>query len=262
VALAIPITTLATDYTDFTSQDAPYVVGGITVANNPAVLQFIYGLHGQNSYSPEYYIAPSSLPIYAPDARPIRGLRAKNAVAGSNAIIFGNLFTRNEPQIQAGTPFDSTVSPSGGVTPVGPVTGAVLGYVEATADVPITATALNGTTIVAMNVASAVAMDGATAVMVRGFIPAWFNNNNSRDLTLVLGQTSLPGIHVKALADTRPATTKDVAGYTCWWRYIPSAGNHYWSLAAFTNTGTNVTVRAGDGLDTDYVPASLLVTIA
>lgn len=115
--LPIPNTTLLDDYdptTTFAGNDR-IAWGFFTVANQPAFVQLLEGQPGQSHPQPEVYCPPATYPIAGGD-RVIAGIRARNAVAGSPVQFFGSLFYPNEPGIQAGNPFTSTVSASGAIT--------------------------------------------------------------------------------------------------------------------------------------------------
>lgn len=117
MALAIPNTTTQNEYaaaTTFTA-DVDLVTGSLTVANNPAIVQAIYGSSAQRSFGPEVYVAPTVIPLAAPPNKPLRGVRVKSAVAGQPAQVFGSIYTANEPSLGAGTPFGATVTAAGAV---------------------------------------------------------------------------------------------------------------------------------------------------
>lgn len=114
---SIPNTTLADAHTEATTFGLgdTFEWGFFTVANNPAFVQIAEGLQGQHIFQEEVYCPPATYPI-ARGGQPIAGLRARNAVAGSNAQFFGSLFYPREPGIQAGTPFSGNVSPGGAIS--------------------------------------------------------------------------------------------------------------------------------------------------
>lgn len=97
--------------------------GYFTVANNPVFTQYVYGIFGQERFSPEFYLAPSVYPIFGSLANPIAGIRFRNAVAGSPAQVFGAFFYKDDPVMTPSSEFLSTVSSTGTFTP--PPTGAV-----------------------------------------------------------------------------------------------------------------------------------------
>ena len=124
--LSIPNTTLADAYTSattFASSDV-FAWGFFTVANNPAFVQLFEGPAGQAVLQPEVYCPPATYPI-AGGERPVSGIRARNAVAGSPAQFFGSVFYPREPGIQAGTPFTGNVSAGGVISQTGMLTGKI-----------------------------------------------------------------------------------------------------------------------------------------
>lgn len=148
---SIPNTTLADAYTDATTFGIADVFswGFFTVANNPAFVQLLEGVAGQGVPQDEVYCPPATYPI-AQGRRPVAGIRAHNAVVGSNAQFFGSLFYPEEPGIQAGTPFTGVVDPSGATSNLGEL-----------ANVPILATVSTGaaTEAAPLTIASLPAMD-------------------------------------------------------------------------------------------------------
>ncbi len=131
-----------------------------------------------------------------------------------------------------------------------------LDYAEATGDVSVTHTT-EGTadTLVAGN---AITVDGATAVLLEFFAPAWFNNNNSRTLTVVFTDgTTVLG---KVASFNGPANPSDITFPVARYRYTPVAGTYTFTAKVYANTGTNVTVRAGAGGTGAYAPMFLRVS--
>lgn len=100
--------------------EGPFAGGWFTVANNPAEVQL--GVRQEGSF-PQWgaslYLTPATYPVARGSVQPIAGIRARNFIAGSAAQFFGGLYSPGEAQIVAGSPFDSSVSPSGVVTPTG-----------------------------------------------------------------------------------------------------------------------------------------------
>lgn len=131
--LPIPNTTVLDAYDESTTFAGNDVLadGFITVANNPVACQLALGKFGQAHWSDEIYLPPSTLPIRPGTRTPVAGIRFRNFVAGSPAQVFGTLFYPGEAGLGAGSPFDSTVSAAGGISPA--VTGgriSSLGAVE------------------------------------------------------------------------------------------------------------------------------------
>lgn len=115
--LSIPNTTLQDAYVDATTfgQGDIFSWGFFTVANAGAFVQLYQGVRGQGDWQPEVFCPPATYPIAGSPSRPVSGIRARNAVAGTPCQFFGSIFYPNEPGIQAGTPFSATISATGAV---------------------------------------------------------------------------------------------------------------------------------------------------
>lgn len=95
-----------------------FAYGYFTVANNPVFVQMLLGERGQAHPGPELYLPPGTYPLQAGTRQPIAGIRFRAASAATPAPqVFGTIFYAGEASVQAGNPYSSTISPSGGVTP-------------------------------------------------------------------------------------------------------------------------------------------------
>lgn len=246
-------------------QNASYITGSLYPRTGYPGASAVYQIAGagqpQQDWGPEQLLTPQA-PFSIQNAT---GVRFRNAVAGQVAAVSCSLAQPGDPVFVGGQPLDGTIDADGTVVAPGLVTGTVLAYNSATADVAITTTASPGTSVVPLT-SPVVALDGLTAIQFEAYIPAWFNNNNARELTLLMqeSQVVLPGsaIYPLGTADTQGARTTDIAGSLMSWIHTPAAGSYRWALRAYASTGTNVTVRADDGSDTNYVPAFVRVTVA
>lgn len=118
--LAIPNTTTTDAYKDatFAGNDV-FQSGYFTVANNPVSAQLIVGQRGQSIDYPEMFLPPGTYPIRSHPGRPISGIRFKSFTPGTPAQVFGTLFYPSDSLVEAASPFDAQVSPSGAVSGVG-----------------------------------------------------------------------------------------------------------------------------------------------
>lgn len=130
--LIIPnTTTTATDTNPgdavFPSTDSgaltPFVSGYFFVANNSALVSIRKGSEPPGNWTPYALISPTLLPISTdrggrkvPDF--IYGVKAKDAVAGTHAQVFGALYQAGEAGFIPSSQFTGTVAPSGGFNPV------------------------------------------------------------------------------------------------------------------------------------------------
>lgn len=85
----------------------------ITVANNPALMQFAIGRIGDWRWTDEreFFSIPQSFRVGN-----IVGIRFRNAVAGDPAQILCTLYGDADPVFEAGTPFTATLSATGSIS--------------------------------------------------------------------------------------------------------------------------------------------------
>lgn len=135
--LVLPNTTTTDQYTDagaavFPGTDSgaltPYANGFLFVANQPAFISVRVGRTSGSSgvWTPDSLVQPTLIPLTVAtnvgNPQFIFGVRARNAVAGQPAQVFGALFQAGEVSFVPGNQFSGTVSPSGGFSPANPVT--------------------------------------------------------------------------------------------------------------------------------------------
>ena len=147
--LALPNTTTTDLYTDagaavFPSTDSgagtPYASGFLFIANQPAFVSIRKGPTSGSSgaWTPDTLVQPTMVPLTVgqpsaakPNPDYIFGVRARSAVAGSPAQVFGALFQPGEISFVPGAQFTGTVSQSGGFTPVSGGLSGITGSVSA-----------------------------------------------------------------------------------------------------------------------------------
>lgn len=124
MSFSIPNTTTTADYKDatFAGNDV-FGSGFFTIANNAAFVRLLHGAYGQSHPGPETFLPPGTYPILGTRTDPISGIQFKDASSGVHAQVFGTIYYPNESSILSGNQFNSTVSPTGSVTP--PSTGAM-----------------------------------------------------------------------------------------------------------------------------------------
>lgn len=99
MSLVIPATALGTPYTVF-QQDGILVGGGFQITGNPATLQLIYGEQGEFYYSPEVTLPTGAYTAGpSPQGKPLKGLQARNAIAGIGATLSGYFWDRASPVV-------------------------------------------------------------------------------------------------------------------------------------------------------------------
>lgn len=248
--LAIPNTTLADDYSDATTfgKGDVFAWGFFTVANNPAFVRLFEGERGVGVFQPEVYCPPATYPI-AGGVRPISGISAKNAVAGSPAQFFGSMFYPREPGIQAGTPFTATVSASGVVGGVGEVA-----YQEITANVGVTGARAD------IIVCPAFTLDVAAQIVAEFYCEKLTQNNAASTSILNLrdGATDLGDVWTGQIG---------VAGFNFMGCYLRTskialaAGAHTIAIQGRTTAGTLTTVAGVGGGAGINLPAYLRVSV-
>jgi hypothetical protein len=94
--------------------------GSFLVANASVYVQLQYGKHGEESWTDEYAITPTTGAIEPGTI----GIRFRNYVAGTVARVGASITPPQQPGVQIGSSFDSTLSSTGGLTP--PAGGAVI----------------------------------------------------------------------------------------------------------------------------------------
>lgn len=109
-------------------------------------------------------------------------------------------------------------------------------------------------------------LTAAGTVWVEFNVPAWFNNNTARVITLIVafstdgGATWTPNGQV--WRDTRAAATTDLGGFSMGFPFAGASTSIQLSIRAYASSSTNVTVRAGNYGSAGYVPASIRITKA
>lgn len=100
--------------------DANFVV--LTIANNPALLQFAVGVVGNWRWTDEreFFSIPQSFRVGN-----VVGVRVRNANAGSVARVLAVLAGGDDPDFQSGMPFAGILSATGGISVTGGLTGIV-----------------------------------------------------------------------------------------------------------------------------------------
>lgn len=103
-----PACSLGPDYA------AKYAV--ITIANNPALMQFAIGVPGNWRWTDEreFQSIPQSFRVGG-----VIGLRVRNASPGNVARVLAVLAGDDDPDFQSGVPFTGVLAAGGGVTPGG-----------------------------------------------------------------------------------------------------------------------------------------------
>lgn len=251
--LSIPNTTLPDAYSQaatFAGNDV-FSWGFFTVANNAAFVQLFEGIRGQSIPQPEVYCPPATYPI-AGGRRPISGIRARNAVAGSPAQFFGSIFYPDEPGIQAGTPFTSFISPTGGV-----VLGQELAYNEVTANVTVAGT--TEATATALITASSITFVGSTPILIEYYCPRWQKLIAGASLSTAYlyqdGATmGLLGLHLNSGGAG--------AGMPAYFarRLTPTPGAHVYSIRASCTAANDFQFTAGAGGAGSFLPAFIRIT--
>lgn len=102
--------------------DANFVV--VTIANNPALMQFAVGDYGSWRWTDEreFFSIPQSFRVGN-----VRGVRVRNANPGSVVRVLAVLAGDADPDFQSGMPFAGILSASGGIS----VTGGLTGHINA-----------------------------------------------------------------------------------------------------------------------------------
>lgn len=249
VAAADGYTTACTLGPDFQAK-----VAVITVANNPALLQFAVGRLGSWHWTDEreFFSIPQSFKVGN-----IIGVRFRNAVAGQVARILATLSGGDDdPVFESGLPFTSILSAAGGITPVSTV-GQELGYAQITAVVPVTAiTAATATVVVT---APAITFDGSTVALIEFFAPDVYLGAGAGSQVIIdlwdgatrLGQLAAPSSSVGDVQFPVSASA----------RLTPLAAAHIYSVRAW-RVAANGIIVAGSGAINENQPAYIRITQA
>lgn len=125
--VAIPNTTATAAYQDFGLQGV-YGSGFLFVANGLVDVLYYHGPRGAASPSGPVTLAPGLTPLLGTDADPLGGISIR-AAAGNVSTpaqqFFGGLFEPDQSSVGAGSSFTGTLQPSGIITGLGVIAGAI-----------------------------------------------------------------------------------------------------------------------------------------
>jgi hypothetical protein len=139
MSLSIPFTQTTANYTDANAAVFPAEVGastpftsGYLIVGNASAYVSIYKGDGRGSagWGPDFPITGSPnayVPLLGGARQSIFGVRARDAVPGTHALISGALFQAGEASVTPSATFSGTIGGTGGYTPqaTGVISGAV-----------------------------------------------------------------------------------------------------------------------------------------
>jgi hypothetical protein len=268
MSLSIPFTQTTALYTDpnaasFPAEvgaQTPYSSGYLTVANASAYVSIFKGDgRGGGSWGPDFPITGSPnaiVPLLAGQRQFIFGVRARDGVAGTHALVSGALFQPGEATVTPSATFAGTVSTSGGFTPPPVMTaGTILASGIFGGNVSTSnATFAGGVDVLATPLT--LAADGVSNYLVTFYTYEMDTGaaTNSSVLAINLdGAAAALMVAGNALVNGSPVYAQ---GYLT----TPTAGNHTVNVRAWSGVGGNTTELQG-GNGTAGVGTPMIVTI-
>lgn len=229
----------------------------LTVANNPAFVRLfslhdpMLGIGGGVRLSDEFYLPPTTKSWTG-----AIGFAARNAVAGSVAVVAADVWERSDPTPLGGIQFSGTLSPSGTFTPVTQI-GQELAYVEYTAGVVANNVAENAATQI---VSSGIVNYDGTTINVAFYSPSLVTGGTplACGISLWDGVTDL-GRLFDATIVNQPVVNLPGPLFR---RLTPTAGNHTYRAMIWNTSVGNFIAEAGLGGVGTIMPGYIKVTKA
>lgn len=221
--------------------------GYFLIQNNDCFMQLQYNINGQLHWTREIHVPTGSGQIYPGTT----GIRFRNYVAGSAAILSAALSENKEPAISIG---------ASGVANVGGASSVVqLAYTEFNATFAATSTA-EGSAVSVVS-AGSVTFDGLTKVLIEVFAPRFTSDNNSPgDGGYLALFDTLIGSPVGRVAFGQ---TAGQGGPLIMRRFLtPSAGSHTYFAGIYDagTASTHATISGGAGGATTLIPGYIRIT--
>jgi hypothetical protein len=225
--------------------------GSYLIANASVFVQLQYGKLGEDYWTDEYAVAPNAGAIEAGTI----GIRFRNFVAGTVAVVGASITPPTQPGLQLGSAFDGTLTPSGTITPSPGVPGvSELDFAQITVS-PAAVTATTEGTSVAQITGTSVSYSGMR-VMLEFWAPGLSNTGAGALSHFVFYRDA---VVLGSFTQAGPNTSnQDVFGVLF---DTPAAGAHVYKVAMYVASGA-ATLQAGAGGAGAILPAFLRVTTA